>query len=103
MKNAVDVLIEKEENRWIEVVSHEEDDYVLIEIRDNAGGIKTDIMDQIFEPYVSSKGEQKGTGLGLYMSKIIIEEHLNGKLSCHNGEEGAVFTVQLPWTLEQTT
>ena len=103
MKNSVDVLVEKEEkNRWIEVVSHEEDDYVLIEIRDNAGGIKTDIIDEIFEPYVSSKGEKNGTGLGLYMSKIIIEEHLNGKLSCHNGEEGAVFTVKLPWTREQT-
>jgi len=92
IKNAEDILKEKEiENPTITI---EIDGYIL-KVRDNAGGVPEDIIDKIFEPYFSTKS-LNGTGLGLYMSKTIIEEHCGGKLSVYNDDEGAVFSIELP-------
>jgi len=97
IKNAVDALLEnKIETKWIEVSSYDEEEMVIIKIADNAGGISEDIIDNIFDPYFSTKEAKVETGLGLYMSKMIIEKHLNGELSCHNGAEGAVFKITVP-------
>jgi len=75
---------------------------VTIEIYDNGGGINPEIMDHIFDPYFSTKDIKNGTGLGLYMSKSIIEKHHKGKFYAHNTEEGVCFTLEFHDTLNTT-
>ncbi len=94
--NAKDAILEKNiSNGIIEVSSRIESDNVIIELKDNAEGIDESILDKIFNPYFSTKLETKGTGLGLYMSKLIIEEHMHGKISVKNLKEGACFRIEL--------
>ncbi len=64
-----------------------------VSIQDNGGGIDQDIMDRIFEPYFTTKGEGEGTGIGLYMSKVIVEKNMAGKLYVENSKNGAKFTI----------
>ncbi|WP_373001364.1 ATP-binding protein [Sulfurimonas sp.] len=97
IKNSEDILLEKhieEAKIWINVYT--KDSQVCINIEDNAGGIPEDIVDKVFDPYFSTKKEKDGTGLGLYMSKTIIQEHCRGKLLLNNTHNGASFTIILP-------
>ena len=71
------------------------DKEVKIIIEDNAGGINEENIDVIFEPYFTTKSSLKGTGLGLYMSNMIIEKNMNGKLNVTNSNTGAVFEIVL--------
>jgi len=79
----------------ITITEYIEEEMVIIEIEDNGGGIKTEALEQIFDPYFSTKSKE-GTGLGLHMSKCIIEEHHQGKLEAFNRGEGAVFKLYIP-------
>jgi len=92
IKNAEDVLLERNiTNPTITIESQEN----ILTISDNAGGIPDDIIEKVFDPYFSTKTKKDGTGLGLYMSKTIIEEHCNGKLTAYNNTKGAVFQIEL--------
>lgn len=96
IKNSVDSFIsQKTVKPVIHINVTKVNDFIIVMIKDNAGGISTDIMEHIFSPYRTSKGDQ-GTGLGLYMCKVIIEEHLNGTIFADNGQDGAQFTIKLP-------
>ena len=95
-KNAEDALVDnKIKNAFIKVRTFKEDGKLIFELSDNAGGVSPKIIDKIFNPYFSTKKQKDGTGLGLYMSKLIVEEHCNGKLSIQNSQEGAVFRIVL--------
>jgi signal transduction histidine kinase len=97
IKNAEDILIEKEiKNPYIKVSTYDDETHSYLEVLDNGGGIPKEIMEKIFDPYFSTKTKKDGTGLGLYMSKIIIEEHCNGALLISNTEDGAKFTIKIP-------
>ena len=68
---------------------------VLISVTDNGGGIPAEIADRIFDPYFSTKDQGKGSGVGLYMSKLIIENSMQGSLHAYTLQEGAMFAVEL--------
>ena len=69
---------------------------ISISVSDNGGGIDPSVMEAIFDPYFTTKHDTKGMGIGLYMSKIIIEEHMEGRITVENYGPGARFTITLP-------
>jgi hypothetical protein len=96
IKNAENVLLKRGvKNPTISITAYEKEEKHYIEICDNAGGIEDNIIDKIFEPYFSTKENENSTGLGLYMSKFIIEESCNGILNVINENNGAKFTIIL--------
>lgn len=94
--NAIDILVTNEISRPQVMVNIEKDkDNIVITICDNAGGIKEKEINKVFEPYYTTKYKAKGTGLGLYISKIIIEDSLLGELKVENTSSGACFHIRL--------
>jgi C4-dicarboxylate-specific signal transduction histidine kinase len=96
LNNAADAISERNpEKREVAIRCSGENGTVSIVIEDSGGGIDEEILPRIFEPYFSTKSKN-GTGLGLYMAKMIIENHMGGTIAAQNGEKGAVFTLVLP-------
>ncbi len=96
MSNAKDILIQREiENPRIDLVVDYIDGYSIVTVKDNALGVEEEYLDLIFEPYFTTKSGSQGTGLGLYMSKMIIEKNMGGELSVENVEGGALFKVKI--------
>ena len=73
-----------------------EGDLVVIEVKDNGCGIPDEYAEKVFEPYFTTKSADKGSGIGLYMTRLIIEESIGGRLSFTSGEDGTVFRIQVP-------
>src|SRR5574344_976245 len=106
ISNSKDALINNisKDNRVIRVIVNSKKDFVFVNISDNGGGIPPLIMPKIFEPYYTTKYKSAGTGIGLYMSKQIIEKHIKGQISCKNIEiiinnqkyDGTSFLVKIP-------
>ncbi|MBF0486984.1 MAG: PAS domain S-box protein [Nitrospirae bacterium] len=101
LNNAKDAITSKRETGnkiqgliEITICNNEKRDEVIISIRDNGGGIPDDIIGKVFEPYFTTKGTE-GTGIGLYMSKTIIETNMGGRLYCENIENGTMFIIEL--------
>jgi signal transduction histidine kinase len=96
IKNAEDNFLENRvQNPQIFIITKKKEGKFVISISDNGGGITPDVLPKIFDPYFSTKDEKNGTGLGLYMSKIMVEEHNNGKLSVENIADGVCFSIEL--------
>jgi len=97
LNNAKDALKESAmRDAHIHLETHCEQGFSILTIRDNAGGIPPEIMDKIFDPYFTTKPQSEGTGIGLYMSKMIVERNMFGELSVKNCNEGACFTIRIP-------
>ena len=102
--NAKDALEHKDSEKLVIIKVKKLHGKIIITIRDNAGGIDENIIDKIFEPYFTTKHQKQGTGIGLYMSKIIVEKHLEGEITAKNTTfkfnnkeyKGALFQIILP-------
>ncbi len=96
IKNAQDNFEERSiENPVIRITSKDMDSGACLEICDNGGGIPENIISRVFEAYYSTKNEKNGTGLGLYMSKMIVDEHHKGFINVENRQGGACFTIMI--------
>lgn len=96
LNNAKDVLVSRsiQSPKIIVDVLNVKDSF-HINIKDNGGGIDEAVMDKIFDPYFTTKYKSQGTGLGLYFSKIIVQDRMNAELSVQNTKSGACFTIVL--------
>ena len=94
ISNAKDILIDRNIKEPKIKIYLENGDKPVLCIEDNARGIEKEIIDKIFDPYFTTKYDY-GTGIGLYMTKLIIEEKMNGLITAKNSKEGAIFTIEV--------
>jgi len=99
LNNAKDALLLKKEQEEFEalitIFVKKVQNSLVIEIFNNGGNIKDEIIDKIFEPYFTTKFEHQGTGIGLYMTKSIIQTNMKGKIEVENIKDGVKFIITL--------
>jgi len=96
LTNAIEIFDKlKIKKRYLKIDIEEIPDFIILSIEDNAGGIKKENMEKIFDPYFTTKKSSGGSGIGLYIAKMIIEENMKGKLFVENSVNGAKFTILL--------
>ncbi len=96
LKNSIEAILNKSVKKGkIAIKAYNENDETVITFIDNGGGISEEILDRLFEPYVTTKHKSQGTGIGLYMVKSVVELHINGAVSFENIEKGALFTLRI--------
>lgn len=96
IKNSKDALVDNGIKEKKIIIRLYQKDNIFIEIEDNATGINEEIKEKVFNSYFTTKEESNGTGIGLYMSKTIIEEHFLGNIDFENTKDGVNFTVSIP-------
>jgi len=92
-KDAIVSTLKENGKIWLSVEKGED---IKIKLQDNGGGIDDDIIDKVFEPYFTTKFKEEGTGIGMYMSKMIVEQSMNGTLYIENRDDGVLVTITLP-------
>ncbi|MFT5835982.1 MAG: two-component system C4-dicarboxylate transport sensor histidine kinase DctB [Sulfurimonas sp.] len=96
LNNAKNVLLERNiKDPYIKIEIKVGDDFAIVKIGDNGEGIDKKILEKIFEPYFTTRHKTQGTGIGLYMSKVIIENNMSGYLNVKNTDIGACFTIKV--------
>ena len=97
LNNAKDALEERNVfHAKINIDLLELEDKYLIQVTDNAGGIAKSVKEKLFEPHFTTKHHSKGSGIGLYMTRKIVQEKLEGDLEVENVDEGSCFSIILP-------
>jgi len=97
IQNAKDAFsVNKIQQKEIKITTSKDATNAIIEVKDNAGGISEENLEKIFEPYFTTKHSTSGTGLGLFMSKMICEQGFNGSLEVLNINSGVTFTIKIP-------
>jgi PAS domain S-box-containing protein len=97
IKNSRDAFVQNNiQNRLIKISIHKNKEFAFIDIWDNAGGIEVEEKYKIFEPYFTTKHASVGTGLGLFMSKMICEKGFNGSLDVISFDSTTSFSIQIP-------
>jgi signal transduction histidine kinase len=94
--NAIQALnISGISHKKIALILEQKDAKIFVHIEDNAGGINPSVKERLFDPYITTKKSSGGTGLGLYIARIIVEDTMQGKLSVSEGLKGARFTIEI--------
>ena len=97
LSNSIDIFKARDiEKKYINIDIYEDDIHYFISIKDSAGGIKEDIIDKIFEPYFTTKHKSGGTGMGLYISKLIIQSSFKGDIKVKAVDNGVKFILEIP-------
>lgn len=101
LQNSQDALKSKSGQKEIKIDMREKNGHMKISFYDNGGGIEPKILSKVFDPYVTTKESEGGTGIGLYMTKTIIEEYMKGSIEAKNVDDGACFVIELKIDKEQ--
>lgn len=96
MQNSKEAFEDKKiETKMIKIIGATQNDKIIIDIIDNAGGISEKVLPNIFDESFTTKKDKEGSGLGLYLTRFILEEHMNGTIEVKNTDEGTMFRIIL--------